>query len=376
MPAHQTSADDAALLLLAEKISKIPSGEAAAKWSAEHVRDLVDLVAKHKGETEDADVCLLRDVKLAFKALGIAKISAREKAVAAIQTFLWPKPPPKSEDKALIAKEFLKLAQLGSVIDAKVLLTAHPSAANARSSSKGYTAMHFAAMSGAIPMLDWLADHDLSVDALSTPSDGSPAVTPLEVAAEYKRHAAVEHLRRLKEGITFLKAAPASDDEGRLRAAARAGNMAAVSILLRRDPSLARRPSAVAANGALLSTCTGGHVDALIELLRCGAAEAVKSGPTPLQAAVAAQQVEPANALHAYERNIELLQVGSWTTLPSNIRDSSTAESKAPVGALVVDAKLSSARNVVVECYDLQLASATGAPAMERSFIRRVTDYK
>ena len=315
-PPQQTSTDDAALLLLAEKISAIPAAEAAKGWTAEQTRELVDLVAKQKGETEDVDVCLLREVKLAFKAVGMPKIGAREKAVALIQIFLWPKPPPKSEDKTFLAKEFLKLAQTGNLIDAKALLTAHPSVANARSSSKGFSGMHYAAMSGAVPMLDWLADHDLSVDALSTPTDGSPAQTPAEVAAEYKRPAAAEHLRKLKEGMAFLRAAPASDDEGRLRAAARAGNAPAVHILLRRDPSLARKPSALAPNGALLSTCTGGHVDALVELIKCGAVDAVKSGPSALQAAVAAQQAETANALHLYERSAEQLQVNPLNSTP------------------------------------------------------------
>ena len=256
-PPPQQAADDAALLLLAKKISMVPGGEAAKHWPAAQVRELVELVGHQKGETEDGDVCLLRKVKLAFKGAGLAKIDVREKAVAIIQAFLFPKPPPKSEDRQLLAKEFLKVAQAGALIDAKALVTAHPSVVAARSSSKGYTAMHYAAMAGAIPMLDWLIDVGLAPDGLSSPCDGSAPIQPADVAAEYKRHAASEHLGRLAEGVAFLRAAPSSDDDGRLRAAARAGNAAAVAILLRREPSLARSPLALGPQGALLSACTG-----------------------------------------------------------------------------------------------------------------------
>ena len=40
--------------------------------------------------------------------------------------------------------------------------------------------------------------------------------------------------------------------------------------------------------------------------------------------------------------------------------------------AFVVDAKLSRSRSAVVEMYDLQLASAVGAPAMERCLLRYI----
>lgn len=115
-------------------------------------RSLVELVASQKGVTEDGDVCLLREVKLKFKSVGMGKINAREKAVAAMQDFLYPKAKPKSEDKAHLAKEFLKMAQAGALVEMGQLLIAHPSVLQARSSSKGYSAMHYAAMAGATPV--------------------------------------------------------------------------------------------------------------------------------------------------------------------------------------------------------------------------------
>ena len=96
-----------------------------------------------------------------------------------------------------------------------------------------------------------------------SPSDGSPPLTTAQVADEYKRDLAVERLRLLAEGSKFLKAAQAADDDARLRVAARAGNAAAVSMLLRRDPSLARRPAALAPTGALFAAASGGHSSVL-----------------------------------------------------------------------------------------------------------------
>ena len=95
-------------------MSGIPQAEAASSWSAAVARDIVELVASHKGVIEDADVCLLREVKLRFKSAGIAKIGAREKAIAVIQEFITPKAKPKSEDRTHLAKEFLKASQVSA----------------------------------------------------------------------------------------------------------------------------------------------------------------------------------------------------------------------------------------------------------------------
>ena len=172
----------------AEKISnEVKGAESAKKWSAAAARGLLELVASQKGVTEDADVCLLREVKTKFKSNGVSNIGAREKAIAMMQAFLTPKAVPKSEDRALLAKEFLKAAQAGALVEMSQMLTAHPSVLAARSSSKGYTAMHYAAMAGALPVLDWLVANGLSPDAVSSPADGSIPSTPAQVADEYKR---------------------------------------------------------------------------------------------------------------------------------------------------------------------------------------------
>ena len=52
------------------------------------------------------------------------------------------------------------------------MLTAHPSVLSARSSSKGYNAMHYAAMAGALPVLDWLVTNGLNPEQLSSPAEG------------------------------------------------------------------------------------------------------------------------------------------------------------------------------------------------------------
>ena len=63
----------------------------------------------------------------------------------------------------------------------ELMLKQHPSVLSARSSSKGYTPMHYAAMAGALPVLDWLTSQGLNPEALSTPSDGSPPLTAAQV---------------------------------------------------------------------------------------------------------------------------------------------------------------------------------------------------
>ena len=112
---------------------------------------------------------------------------------------------------------------------------------------------------------------------------------------------------------------------------------------------------------------------------------------------MATQQAERANLLHKHERACEPLQVGHWMRLPQSALSAATASTKRlgvshgtsshgtsshgswasgagaalpPLGALVLDAKLSRGRSVLVEAYDLQLASAVGAPAMERCLVR------
>ena len=79
---------------------------------------------------------------------------------------------------SFLSKEFLKAAQAGALVEMRQMLNAHPSILSARSSSKGYTAMHYAAMAGALPVLDWLASQGLNPAAPSTPSDGSAPRPP------------------------------------------------------------------------------------------------------------------------------------------------------------------------------------------------------
>ncbi|KAL1507296.1 hypothetical protein AB1Y20_008142 [Prymnesium parvum] len=90
--------------------------------------------------------------------------------------------------------EFLKAAQAGRLDEVQAMLSTTPSLISARSSSKGYSAMHFAAMGGATALIEWLAQRGSSPDEM-TPS----GVSPLQVALEYKRLPAARLLQRLRD---------------------------------------------------------------------------------------------------------------------------------------------------------------------------------
>jgi len=187
----------------------------------------------------------------------------------------------------------------------------------------------------------------------------------MEVASEYKRDSSVRCLRMLKEGHTFLRA-NVGDDDSKLRAAARAGCSAAVIVLLRNDPSLARKPTVADPNGALIVAAQAGHEGVLIELVKRGALEVKpkSAGPTPLQAAVATNQGATANLLHKLERAAGPLQVGSWTELPHG------APNVPPLCGFVADTKLSRGRCAVVDMWEPLLCSPGGSANLEASFFR------
>ena len=142
-PAPPPTEDEAKLLLLRERLAALSGAEAAAGWDLAAMRALVGLVEAHKGECDDRDVPLLAEVKGWFKRAGISRLGPREAVVKAVQAHLWPKPPPKGEDVTQLQKDFLKAAQAGALLEAQQLLTAHPSVLAARSSSKGYCALHY-----------------------------------------------------------------------------------------------------------------------------------------------------------------------------------------------------------------------------------------
>ena len=356
-------AEEAAKLrLLQEQLASLPGAASAASWTLEQLAELEALIRRQKGVCEDRDVGLLSEVKRWFKQAGMPRLDPREAVVKAVQAHLWPKALPRGEDIKALQQDFLRAAQQGSLFEAQQLLAARPSVLSARSGSKGYTAMHYAAMAGALPMLDWLWSQGLPPETLSTPPGHSPPVSPAQVAAEYGRDAAVLRLRQLHEGTSFLRSAAATDDEGRLRAAAAAGSAAAARLLLRRQPGLGARAAVAGPSGALVAAAAGGHVDFLRELLRCGgahaaggAAHAGSSGSAsangsggspredrPLEAAVAAGHAEAANLLHAHALGAAALQLGSWSpALPPAVLSARGA----PLSMVVVDAKLARRRD-------------------------------
>ena len=128
--------------------------------------------------------------------------------------------PPEMSDEN--RKLFLKHCQLGEVDAAKALLTASPALIDARSASKGYTAMHFAAMGGATSCCEWLETLGLTTEVESP--DGT---TPLQIAIEYKRLATARRLQQIRDlrrrGIDHVEEARlAAEEQAQAEAKARA----------------------------------------------------------------------------------------------------------------------------------------------------------
>ena len=92
------------------------------------------------------------------------------------------------------SKAFLRACQQGQIADAKALLAAHPSVLDTRSTSKGYTAMHYAAMGGVVAVVEWLSEVGMDVSV-----ENPEGVTPLQVALEYKRLTVARRLQQLRD---------------------------------------------------------------------------------------------------------------------------------------------------------------------------------
>ena len=127
-----------------------------------------------------------------------------------------------SEDRALTLR-FLRAAQGSDLGEARILLDAHPWLLHAQSSSKGYTAMHYAAMAGTIPVVEWLSAQGLDVDTQS-PS----GATPLQVALEYKRLPAARRLQQLRDAARAGVAAPSPERAAGTDAISKPANTARV----------------------------------------------------------------------------------------------------------------------------------------------------
>ena len=120
--------------------------------------------------------------------------------------------------------------------------------------------------------------------------------------------------------------------------------------------------------GALALAASGGHVSVLRELLRRGAA-AADGGAAALQAAVGGRHADAANLLHDYQHAAVTLTLGDATALPA----AALAPADAPpplLSALVLDAKLSSHRSVIVGAADPLLATRAAPPGLEAALLR------
>ena len=125
-----------------------------------------------------------------------------------------------ADDAGATRKKFLKHCQLGELGEAQQLVAQHPEVATARSTSKGYSAMHFAAMGGATAVCEWLETVGIEIEVESP--DGT---TPLQVALEYKRLLTARRLQKMRDlrrqGIDHI-------EEARLTAEAKAKEEAEV----------------------------------------------------------------------------------------------------------------------------------------------------
>ena len=104
--------------------------------------------------------------------------------------------------------DFLKAAQSGNLQSLQSLhqqdsMLLH----GAQSTSKGYTALHFAAMAGELGTVEWLIQQGVHPDV---PDGLGKGVTPLQLALEYKRLQVARRLQQLR-GSTGAKVAPKSD---------------------------------------------------------------------------------------------------------------------------------------------------------------------
>ena len=99
-----------------------------------------------------------------------------------------------ADDRAL-QKHFLKACQQGKLDEVKQLAAKTPKLFEARSASKGYSPMHWAAMGGATELCEWL-----EMEGGLSPDEPNPdGVTPLQVALEYKRLHTARRLQQLRD---------------------------------------------------------------------------------------------------------------------------------------------------------------------------------
>ena len=98
-------------------------------------------------------------------------------------------------------KELLRACQQGSLEVVQRLTGQHSGILfAARSTTKGYGAVHYAAMGGSLEVLDWLVAQGMHVE------DEAPCgLTPLDVALEYKRRHAVCRLEQVLDDLRGAK---------------------------------------------------------------------------------------------------------------------------------------------------------------------------
>ena len=283
-------------------------------------------------------MCLLGAVK-AVRGGRAERPAPREAAVAAIQAHLWPKRC-RAPRTGGAAEGLSEGGAGGRARRAQEPATAHPSVLSARSTSKGYGAMHFAAMAGRCPCSTGSPRFDAA--APSSPPDGSAAVARRGGGRVQARRcgAAPPPPRRRPR----LPRGAAGDDEARLAAAARAGHGAA-AVLLARDPSLARRPAV--AGRAARSRWRRRAAERAARAARRGAVAADGGAAASRRRSAAATPTPP--TCSTTTNMAVTLTLGDATALPA----AAPADAPPPLlSALVLDAKLSAHRSLIVGAAD------------------------
>ena len=156
----------------------------------------------------------------------------------------------------ILRSDWLKAAQAGDLDKLQALLGADPSLLMAaRSTSKGYSALHYAAMAGALSAVEWLVAQGLAPDDVATVGEG---VTPLQVALEYRRLPVAKRLQQLRDASKKRAEANLASLHGAAHGGSGKGNQLA-ELFAKVDLDESERPAARFPSWILAGAEEGGY---------------------------------------------------------------------------------------------------------------------